>query len=145
MKLTTKSRYAINALTELSNLSSNGPVAIKDIANRQNIEVTYLEQLFRKLRIAGIVKSIRGRQGGYVYAYDPETISIKQVMDAVDENLDATNCKGSTTCFSGQECSSHKLWHELNTVVKDFLSNVFIDQLAKDKSRSSISLREIHS
>ena len=81
MKLTTKSRYAINALTELSNLSSNGPVAIKDIANRQNIEVTYLEQLFRKLRIAGIVKSIRGC-GQFIF--DNFTQNVNSIIDPLN-------------------------------------------------------------
>ena len=71
MRLTTKSRYAVNALTELRILESNGPVSLSDISNNQNIELSYLEQIFRKLRIAGIVKSIRGRKGGYLYAKDP--------------------------------------------------------------------------
>ena len=95
MKLTTKSRYAINALAELLIYSSDSPVRLKDISDKQNIELTYLEQIFRKLRLAGIVKSIRGRNGGYVYASDPSKISIKQVMDAVEEDLDATNCAGA--------------------------------------------------
>ena len=92
MKLTTRSRYAVNALTELSFLQSTGPVSLSDISTNQNIELSYLEQIFRKLRIAGIVKSIRGRNGGYVYAKNPANISIKEIMHAVDEVLDATKC-----------------------------------------------------
>jgi len=93
MNFTTKSRYAVNALADLEYLSHyESPVSLKDIAHRQDIDLTYLEQLFRKLRIAGIVKSVRGRNGGYVYASHPQKVSIKKIMDAVEENLDATNC-----------------------------------------------------
>ena len=92
MKLTTKSRYAVNALTELRALESFGPVSLSDLSENQNIELSYLEQIFRKLRIAGIVKSTRGRNGGYMYAKDPSVITIKDIMNAVEEDLDATNC-----------------------------------------------------
>ena len=109
MRLTTKSRYAVNALTELSFLQSSGPVSLSDISNNQNIELNYLEQIFRKLRIAGIVKSIRGRNGGYLYAKDPSNISIKEVMNAVDEVLDATRCNGSSACHNGKKCNTHDL------------------------------------
>ena len=145
MKLTTKSRYAINALAELLIYSSDRPVRLKDISDKQNIELTYLEQIFRKLRLAGIVRSIRGRNGGYVYASDPSKISIKQVMDAVEEDLDATNCAGASSCFEGKQCSSHKLWDELNNVVDAYLSKIFINELADSQDRTHILLKEINS
>ena len=145
MKLTTKSRYAINALAELLIYSSDRPVRLKDISDKQNIELTYLEQIFRKLRLAGIVKSIRGRNGGYVYASDPSKISIKQVMDAVEEDLDATNCAGASSCFEGRQCSSHKLWDDLNHVVDNYLSKIFINDLVEPQDRTHIFLKEINS
>lgn len=97
MRLTTKSRYAVNALTELSILESNGPVSLSDISINQDIEITYLEQIFRKLRLAGIVKSIRGRNGGYLYAKNPSKVSVKEIMNAVEEVMDATSCNGSSS------------------------------------------------
>ena len=145
MKLTTKSRYAINALAELLVYARNTPVRLKDISEKQNIELNYLEQIFRKLRLAGIVKSIRGRNGGYVYASDPSKISIKQVMDAVEEDLDATNCAGASSCFEGRQCSSHKLWDDLNHVVDNYLSKIFINDLVQPQDRTHILLKEINS
>ncbi len=145
MKLTTKSRYAINALAELLVYARNTPVRLKDISEKQNIELNYLEQIFRKLRLAGIVKSIRGRNGGYVYASDPSKISIKQVMDAVEEDLDATNCAGASSCFEGRQCSSHKLWDDLNHVVDNYLSKIFINDLVEPQDRTHILLKEINS
>ena len=145
MKLTTKSRYAINALAELLVYSRNCPVRLKDISEKQNIELNYLEQIFRKLRLAGIVKSTRGRNGGYVYASDPTKISIKQIMDAVEEDLDATNCAGASSCFEGRQCSSHKLWDDLNHVVENYLSKIFINDLVEPQDRTHIFLKEINS
>tara|TARA_B100002019_G_scaffold67496_1_gene58053 strand:+ start:230 stop:667 length:438 start_codon:yes stop_codon:yes gene_type:complete len=145
VKLTTKSRYAINALAELLVFARNTPVRLKDISEKQNIELNYLEQIFRKLRLAGIVKSIRGRNGGYVYASDPSKISIKQVMDAVEEDLDATNCAGASSCFEGKQCSSHKLWDDLNHVVDNYLSKIFINDLVEPQDRTHIFLKEINS
>ena len=144
MKLTTKSRYAINALAELLLYARNTPVRLKDISEKQNIELNYLEQIFRKLRLAGIVKSIRGRNGGYVYASDPTKISIKQIMDAVEEDLDATNCAGASSCFEGRQCSSHKLWDDLNHVVDNYLSKIFINDLAEPQNRTHILLKEVN-
>ena len=145
MKLTTKSRYAINALAELLVYARNTPVRLKEISEKQNIELNYLEQIFRKLRLPGIDKSIRGRNGGYVYASDPSKISIKQVMDAVEEDLDATNCAGASSCFEGRQCSSHKLWDDLNHVVDNYLSKIFINDLVQPQDRTHILLKEINS
>ena len=144
MNFTTKSRYAVNALADLEYLSNyESPVALKDIADRQSIDLTYLEQLFRKLRIAGIVKSVRGRNGGYVYASHPKNISIKNIMDAVEENLDATKCAGTSSCHSGQQCNSHKLWDDLNNVVDEFLSDISISDLVDKPKDPHIVLKEI--
>ena len=146
MNFTTKSRYAVNALADLQYLSDyDNPVSLNDIAIRQGIDLTYLEQLFRKLRIAGIVKSVRGRNGGYVYASHPQEISIKHIMDAVEENLDATNCAGTSSCHAGHQCNSHKLWDDLNNVVDEFLSKISISDLVQKPRNPHIPLKEIQS
>ena len=144
MRLTTKSRYAVSALIELSFLQSNGPVSLSDISENQNIELNYLEQIFRKLRIAGIVKSIRGRNGGYLYDKDPTSITVKEIMQAVDEVLDARKCNGTSSCHNGKKCSTHDLWHELNGIVENYLDQITIDSLVENDNSPYIRVKEIN-
>ena len=144
MRLTTKSRYAVNALTELRILESRGPVSLADISLNQSIELSYLEQIFRKLRIAGIVKSIRGRNGGYLYAKDPSIVSIKEIMNAVEEDMDATSCNGLSTCRDGKKCNTHNLWQELNQVVDNYLSKITINKPVDSNNSPYIEIREIN-
>lgn len=133
MKLSTKGRYAVMAMVDLAMFGCKGPVSLGDIADRQEISVSYLEQLFAKLRRNGLVKSVRGPGGGYVLGHLPEELRVSDIVRAVDESLKQTRCKaGSATGCSGSQgrCVTHDLWEELGNQIHLFLSSVTLADVA---------------
>lgn len=124
MKLTTKGRYAVTAMLDLAVHNGEGPIALADISERQGISLSYLEQLFAKLRKTGLVASTRGPGGGYRLNRVPEQIAIADVVTAVDEQVDATRCGGSGNCNGEGRCLTHDLWEELSQQIRGFLSGV---------------------
>lgn len=129
MRLTTKGRYAVTAMLDLALHADNGPTSLGDISQRQEISLSYLEQLFARLRRAGWVNSVRGPGGGYLLSHPPEAISISKVIDAVNENVDATRCQGLSDCQQGDTCLTHHLWCELSVQIRHFLDDMTLAQL----------------
>ncbi len=131
MRLTTKGRFAVTAMIDVSRYQQNGPVSLAGISDRQDISVAYLEQLFSKLRRGNLVKSIRGPGGGYVLAKDAGDITIADIVFAVDEPLDVTRCGGNGNCAKGSiKCVTHNLWASLNERIIDYLESVALSDLS---------------
>jgi Rrf2 family iron-sulfur cluster assembly transcriptional regulator len=138
MQLTTKGRYAVTAMLDLATNESGKPVTLDIISQRQNISLSYLEQLFAKLRKASLVKSVRGPGGGYLLDTSAEEISLTQIIEAVDENIDLRRCQGAANCYMGKQCISHRLWCEVSSQLRDFLSHKTLQQVVDDyKSNES--------
>ena len=129
MRLTTKGRFAVTAMVDLATRGGTAPVTLAGISERQKISLSYLEQLFGKLRRHNIVESVRGPGGGYYLARPGAQISIADIILAVDEPMDATNCEGKGDCQDGKPCSTHALWYGLNEVLHAYLSTVNLQQL----------------
>lgn len=129
MRLTTKGRYAVTAMLDLALHAHSGPTSLNDISQRQEISLSYLEQLFARLRRAGLVNSVRGPGGGYLLSQPPEAISISKVIDAVNESVDATRCQGLSDCQQGDTCLTHHLWCELSVQIRHFLDDMTLAQL----------------
>ncbi|QRN40740.1 MAG: Rrf2 family transcriptional regulator [Neisseriaceae bacterium] len=136
MKLTTKGRNAVTAMLDLCIHSQNQPVNLNSIHERQDVTVNYLEQIFIKLRRAGLVKSIRGPGGGYVLSRDPSSIKIAEIINAVEDNLKVTRCDGLVNCRDGAKCLGHDLWHSLEKVLDNFLHNYSLYDAAYPVSSS---------
>jgi len=132
MQLTTKGRYAVTAMLDLASNDSSKPVTLDMISQRQNISLSYLEQLFAKLRKASLVKSIRGPGGGYLLNVNPTDVTLTEIIEAVDENIDLRRCHGSKNCLRGKQCLSHHLWCEVSDQIRGFLSSRNLQQVMDD-------------
>ncbi len=136
MRLTTKGRFAVTAILDLALSQNGGPVSLAGISERQGISLSYLEQLFGKLRRSQLVRSVRGPGGGYLLARNLEEVSVADIIRAVDEPIDATSCGGRENCHDDQKCITHDLWAGLNEHIFDYLSSVKLATLvAKQKER----------
>ncbi len=142
MRLTTKGRYAVTAMLDLALHSDNGPVSLADISQRQGISLSYLEQLFAKLRKQTLVSSVRGPGGGYRLSRANDQIFVAQIVDAVNESVDATGCKGKNDCQSGTTCLTHHLWCDLSDQIHDFLSQISLAQLVSRKDVRLVAQRQ---
>ena len=131
MRLTTKGRYAVTAMIDLSINQINGPVTLKSISDNQGISLSYLEQLFSKMRKSELVTGTRGPGGGYILAKDVDQISIADIVVAVDEPLDITECGGMQNCHEGKRCLTHGLWSELSDQLYEFLAGIRLGQLMR--------------
>ena len=132
MQLTTKGRYAVTAMLDLASNETTKPVTLDRISERQNISLSYLEQLFAKLRKASLVKSVRGPGGGYPLNVNAEDVTLTQIIEAVDENIDLRRCHGLRNCLRGKQCLSHHLWCEVSDQIRGFLSTRNLQQVIDD-------------
>ena len=129
MRLTTKGRFAVTAMIDLAMQGGKEPVTLAEISERQKISLSYLEQLFGKLRRRALVSSVRGPGGGYQWARDAEQLSVAEIIRAVDEPIDATQCGGRENCRDDRKCLTHDLWASLNERIFEYLNSVNLAQL----------------
>jgi Rrf2 family iron-sulfur cluster assembly transcriptional regulator len=139
MRLTTKGRYAVTAMLDLALHKNQGPVSLADISRRQAISLSYLEQLFAKLRRGSLVSSVRGPGGGYELHGGAEEIFIAQIVDAVNESIDSTKCKGAGDCQGGEICLTHYLWEDLSEQIHTFLEGISLADLVAKNEVKQIS------
>ena len=134
MRLTTKGRFAVTAMIDLAMQHGSGPVTLAEISQRQKISLSYLEQLFAKLRRRSLVDSVRGPGGGYCLAKDMSDVSVADIILAVDEPIDATQCGGKENCRDDQKCITHDLWAKLNDHILDYLRAVSLRELVEGQT-----------
>jgi Rrf2 family iron-sulfur cluster assembly transcriptional regulator len=140
MRLTTKGRFAVTAMLDLAMHSAGGPVALAGISARQKISLSYLEQLFGKLRRNAIVESVRGPGGGYCLAREAAQVTVADIILAVEESIDSTQCGGRENCLNDKRCMTHELWENLNDTVFAYLSSIRLSKLVEDQKVRPISV-----
>jgi len=142
VRLTTKGRYAVTAMLDLAYHGEKKPVTLTDIAKRQNISLSYLEQLFSRLRRAGMVEGVRGPGGGYQLSRDTTQINIADIITAVDETIDSTRCGGKGNCQNSHPCLTHDLWMGLSEQIRLYLSTISLHDLLKRKTVRQVAERQ---
>ena len=143
MRLTTRGRYAVTAMLDLALHSENRPVTLAKISERQTISLSYLEQLFSRLRKADLVDSVRGPGGGYRLVGEADLICVADIIKAVNESVDSTNCGGKGDCQGGSICLTHNLWDDLSRQINDFLSGISLADLVAKRDVQNIARRQI--
>ena len=143
MNLTTKGRFAVTAMLDLAMQHSSDPVTLAEISQRQKISLSYLEQLFGKMRRRALVNSVRGPGGGYRLAKDMGSVSIADIIVAVDEPIDSTRCGGKEDCNDGEKCITHDLWEKLNEHIFDYLGAVTLKQLVDDQQAKQNGVAQV--
>lgn len=141
MRLSTKGRYSVTAMMDLAIHDKAGPVTLADISQCQGISLSYLEQLFAKLRKSGLVKGVRGPGGGYRLAKPASEISIAEIINSVDEKVDVTNCAGEGNCQDGEQCLTHELWSTLSQRLYAFLDGITLAQFVDRPGIPELSLQ----
>ena len=142
MRLTTKGRYAVTAMLDLAYHGEKNPVTLTDIAKRQEISLSYLEQLFSRLRKSGMVEGVRGPGGGYQLSRKAEDISIADIITAVDETMDSTRCGGKATCQNKQPCLTHDLWMGLSDQIRQYLDSISLRDVLQRKHVRKVAERQ---
>ena len=142
MKLTSKGRYAVTAILDLAFHVQEGPVSLSHISRRQDISLSYLEQLFTRLRRKKLVSSTRGPGGGYTLCRPAHRISVAEVIAAVDEVVDTTRCSGAGNCHDGQQCLTHDLWDDLGQQITDFLGRITLQDLLDEEAIRTVAERQ---
>jgi Rrf2 family iron-sulfur cluster assembly transcriptional regulator len=142
MRLTTKGRYAVTAVLDLALHQNEGPVSLAAISERQQISLSYLEQLFAKLRRNNIVSSTRGPGGGYRLSGDVEDVSVSDIILAVDETYKVVDCGDSDGCHGDYQCLTHDLWQELSTEIRTFLDGITLSEIMQQDTVADVKLRQ---
>jgi Rrf2 family transcriptional regulator, iron-sulfur cluster assembly transcription factor len=143
MRLTTKGRYAVTAMLDLTIHADDKPVSLSEISERQSISLSYLEQLFSRLRQSELVSSVRGPGGGYRLGRSSADIYIAQIIEAVNESVDTTSCQGKGDCQGGEICLTHALWDELTAEIHNFLNGISLAHLMARRDVKNIAQRQV--